>query len=514
MHVDAQTLQDGTLIQGDICIIGAGAAGISMAMEWMNTGKRVILLEGGGFEYHADIQDLYKGKNVGRKYHKYDTTRLHYFGGTTNHWGGLCSPFDPVDFAKRSWVEHSGWPISREDLDPFYEKAHQWIELGPYNYDPSSWEEEDPIYSALPFDSSRVTTKMWRLGPTRFGLKYRESIVASENVSLYTFANVCNIKTNEAVNSVEEVEIRCLNGKQHRVKARHFVLACGAVQNARLLLASNQQNPNGLGNDNDLVGRYFMDHPEIAAAFLVLPKGRPLDLYTLLHNFSTIKAYGELALSAEVQEERQILNSTARIRNAITDIDSFNPGEGNFDMWNSGEESIAWAEGMLGFVFSGQGYFDTTKISIYDMFTRLEQAPNPNSRVFLSEEKDALGVPKIVIDWRLAEIDKRSIRGFYEALGEEAGRSEIGRVRLMDWLEEDDNSWPDHLNTGWHHMGTVRMHDDPKQGVVDAHCKVHGISNLYVAGSAAFPTAGAANPTLTVVALTLRLSDHLKEKMG
>ena len=514
MHIDARTLQDGTLIEGDVCIIGAGAAGISMALEWMNSGHNVVLLEGGGFDYDSDVQGLYEGENIGRTYHKYDTTRLHFFGGTTNHWGGLCSPFDPIDFEQRPWVEHSGWPISREDLDPFYEKAHKWIELGPYDYDPTSWEKEDPIYAGLPFNPGRVHTKMWRLAPTRFGTKYRETLVNSENVHLYTYANVCNIKANESVASVEDVEIRSFDGKRHRVKARYYVLACGAIQNARLLLASNQQNPKGLGNDADLVGRYFTDHPEVAAAFLVLPKGRSLDLYTFLHNFSTIKAYGELALTADVQEELQILNSTASIRDAITDIDSFDPGTGTIGLWESGDESLEWVKGMMGFVSSGQAYFDTSKINIYNLFTRLEQAPNPNSRIMLSEEKDALGVPKIQVDWQLTDLDKRSIREFYKALGIEAGQSEIGRVRMMDWVVEDDKTWPDYLSTGWHHMGTTRMHDDPKQGVVDADCKVHGLANLYVAGSAAFTTAGAANPTLTVVALSLRLLDHLNGKLG
>ena len=156
---------------------------------------------------------------------------------------------------------------------------------------------------------------------------------------------------------------------------------------------------------------------------------------------------------------------------------------------------------------------DHSRIKEYSMHTRLEQAPNPNSRVMLSDQKDALGVPRIKLDWQLTALDKRSIRQLYETLGQEAGRQRIGRIQLQDWLLEDEPMWPPYLGGGWHHMGTARMHEDPKQGVVDAQCKVHGLSNLYVAGSATFPTAGAANPTLTLIAMALRLSDHLKEKM-
>jgi choline dehydrogenase-like flavoprotein len=146
----------------------------------------------------------------------------------------------------------------------------------------------------------------------------------------------------------------------------------------------------------------------------------------------------------------------------------------------------------------------------YHLATRQEQAPNPDSRVTLSAEKDAMGMPRAKLDWRLTELDKRSMRTFYEILGQELGKSGMGRVQLRDWLLDDDRNWPSFLSGGWHHMGTTRMHADPKQGVVDANCRVHGLANLYVSGAAVYATAGSANPTLTLVALSLRLSDHLR----
>jgi choline dehydrogenase-like flavoprotein len=128
----------------------------------------------------------------------------------------------------------------------------------------------------------------------------------------------------------------------------------------------------------------------------------------------------------------------------------------------------------------------------------------------LSAEKDALGMPRARLDWQLTELDKRSIRTYYQVLGRELGRTGIGRVQIRDWLLNDDRSWPSFLSGGWHHMGTTRMHNDPRQGVVDANCRVHGLSNLFIGGAAVYATAGAVNPTLTLVALALRLSDHLK----
>lgn len=515
MHVDARTLEDGTLIEGDICIIGAGAAGISMAMEWMNTPYKVILLEGGGFEYDAGVQDLYRGENIGRKYHPFEHSRLHFFGGTTNHWGGFCSPFDAIDFEKRDWVPYSGWPINREDLDVYYGRANKWIELGPNEYDVAYWEENHPGHNRLPFDESRVWTKMWQLSaPLRFGKRYRKEIEQSPNIHLYTYANVCAINANEGVSSIEELDIKSHNGNVHRVKARHYVLACGAVQNARLLLASNHQVSAGLGNDNDLVGRFFMDHPEVKSAYISFPKGRGLDLYMFAQNYMTIKAHGELALSPELQKEHRVLNGTAGFREPVTDLVAYEPTGGTFDMFENPEASLTWIDNAVKYVYSGNAKIDTENFETFVLLTRLEQAPDPNSRIVLSNEKDALGVPRIKVDWQLGELEKRSIRTLYEVIGEEAGRNGIGRIKLMDWLLDDDTTWPSILGSGWHQMGTTRMHSDPKQGVVDANCKVHGLENLFVAGSGAFTTGGAANPTLTIVALTIRLSDHLKEKMG
>jgi choline dehydrogenase-like flavoprotein len=150
----------------------------------------------------------------------------------------------------------------------------------------------------------------------------------------------------------------------------------------------------------------------------------------------------------------------------------------------------------------------------FHLITRQEQAPNPNSRVTLGSEKDAMGMPRVVFNWQLTELDKHSMRTYYKVLGQEMGRSGVGRVQLRDWLLSDDRTWPSFLSGGWHHMGTTRMHTDPKQGVVDANCRVHGIGNLYVAGAAVYPTAGSANPTLTLVALSLRLSDHIRTVLG
>ena len=510
MHIDAKELSNNSLIEGDVCIVGAGAAGISIALDWINTPYKVILLEGGGFGYDEKVQQLYDGKTTGQRYYPLESSRLHYFGGTTGHWAGFCSTFDQIDFKKREWVPHSGWPIQRSDLDPFYKRAHKILELGPYEYDVSYWQKQDPSLVSFPVDKTVVWDKIWQFSPpTRFGDKYRSSIVTAKNIHLYTFANVTELTTSANLSSVKEVTVKNFAGKTHTVRAKIFILACCSIQNARLLLVSNKQVVNGLGNQNDLVGRYFMEHLEIKSGELRLEKPYPMKLYNL--DYGVTKARAELAISEQQQTEHRILNGTM----SLTPMPIAKNVTPVIDLWKNKDPRRS-ADSFLNNMVKASQQYDPAKDDqrTYELFTRIEQAPNPNSRISLDTDLDGLGVPKTILHWELTPFEKRSIRKIHELFGQQIGKSGIGRVKMMDYLnDENDVSWPSFTGGGWHHMGTTRMSDDPKQGVVNSNCQVHGISNLFIAGSSCYVTAGAPNPTLTLVALTLRLSDYVKERM-
>ncbi len=512
MHIDARELENNSIISGDICIIGAGAAGISIALDWENTPYKVILLEGGGFEYDEKVQDLYSGETTGQRYYPLKSTRLHYFGGTTGHWAGMCSPFDNIDFIKRDWVPNSGWPISREELDPFFARANKKYNLGPYRYDLEYWKEELPNMNSYPFDDKIIYNKMWQYSQTRYNQAHKEDIINARNIHLYTYANVVDIEANDEVNSVKEVEVKNYAGRSHKVRAKHFIMACGTIQNARMLLASNTQAKNGLGNDNDIVGRYFMEHLEIYASELWLEKPFPTNLYTW--DFGVTKASGEIAITEEEQTRNKILNGTCSLSplninrhmssrmEVWQDEDPRKSLKKIFKVWDAAQEKAKED--------------NTGSISrAFALQTRMEQSPNPNSRVTLDQEKDELGVPRTHLHWELTPLEKRSLRTINQIIGKQAGFAGIGRMRLREFLhdETDDNYWPDDTNAGWHHMGTTRMSDNPKNGVVDKNCKVHTLDNLFVAGAACFCTSGAPNPTLTLTALCLRLSDHVKSRL-
>lgn len=512
MHTDARKVDNGSLIEGDLCIVGAGPAGISMALDWMDSSHRVILLEGGGFEYEDQMQELYAGKTTGQRYFPLRSVRLHYFGGTSGHWAGYCSPLDPIDFSRREWIEGSGWPISRQDLDPYYRKAQAVLDLDPFDYDVSSWQRKNPTWNPLPFDESQIRNKIWQFSPpTRFGTRYRERILDSRPIHLYTYANAAEIVANESVREIREIRTKNLAGKELRVRAKHYVLACCAIQNARLLLASHNQAAGGLGNGHDLVGRYFMEHVETNSAELWLAKPDSLDMYMV--DYGKSKARAELAIGAAFQQEQRILNGTC----SLSPLEVARSHKPFIETWNEDDKEAEkkMRLGLLRGRISSRTASGSGRYEGFQVFTRLEQAPRAYNRVTLDTERDALGMPRANLHWELTALEKHSIRTIAGLIGKECGRSGVGRIRLMEYLRDPkDSSWPSFTGAGWHHMGTTRMSTDPAQGVVDANCRVHGISNLFVAGSSCYVTAGAPNPTLTLVALSLRLSDHLKSKMA
>ncbi len=517
MHFDARKLPNNTVIEGDVCIVGAGAAGISIATDWINSPHRVILLESGGFEYDDHVQDLYKGVGTGQRYYPLRSSRLSMFGGTTGHWAGMCSPFDEIDFMKRDWVPDSGWPITRQDLDPFYARANEKLKLGPYHYDLAYWQQQKPNLNAFRLDEKVVWHKIWQLSPAwgpAGGLAkvYKDDIVKAKNIDLFTYSTVVNLEATGNISGIREAHIRNHAGKEHTVKAKHFILAGGAIQNARMLLASNKQAKNGLGNDRDVVGRYFMEHLEIQTAELWLFKPFSTDLFTF--DLGKNGLWCELAITKEAQIKNKILNGTTGLSAALKVARHQRP---RMEVWQN-EDPRKSADNM----FRSWDAADSMALSekggaieyAFEFQTRIEQAPNPNSRVTIGEAKDEFGVPLANLHWDLTELDKRSIRRLNELIGIEMGKANLGRVRLKEFLRDDnDMSWPEGTNAGWHHMGTTRMGMDPAKSVVDPNCQVHGINNLYVAGSACYVTAAAPNPTLTIVALSLRLSDYIKSKL-
>jgi choline dehydrogenase-like flavoprotein len=538
LFIDGRSVPDRKVIHTDICIVGAGPAGITLSREFAGQPFRVCLLESGNLEFDAGAAALADGENVGLPYWPLRFARLRYFGGTSNHWGGWSTTLDEIDFETRDWVPNSGWPFGKAHLDPYYERAQSICRLGPARYDAEFW--RDPAFwpdgrdrPALPLRADRVVTRIFQIRALRFGEAYRDALAQASNIDVYLNANVVEIQTTKDARTVIRVAVVCLQGPRFFVAARMFILAVGGIETARLLLLSNGVQPAGLGNQHDLVGRFFMEHPYLESGFFLPSQLAGVgDLYK---RGATVNGgpyiVGVLKVSPELQRREKLLNHCFVFMRKVDDELERNEGVESLrhlgralrrgqqptEFWKHLGNVLADIDDAARAVYRTVIERKPLAQTVFTFLAQFEQVPNPDSRVTLSAERDALGAPRVRLDWRLTPADKRSVRRAQEILGEEMGRMGLARVRVA--LDDDDTSWstPPKDSAPWtgprggfHHMGTTRMHADPRKGVVDRDCRVHGMSNLFIASSSVFPTGGFSNPTLTIIALALRLADHLK----
>ncbi|MBL8658544.1 MAG: GMC family oxidoreductase [Rhodospirillales bacterium] len=523
MFIDARTVDENVDIETDLCVIGGGAGGISLAREFMNGPVRVCLLESGGLKAERETQSLYEGESVGIPY-ELDTTRSRYFGGSTNCWGGFSRPFQPIHFTKRPWVPYSGWPFTFEELAPYYDRAHAVCGLPIGKYDPDVWVRElnGANLKILPFPNHQIVTRMIQTNKERrrFGRVFREELQASDNISVYLYANVVDIQADELDGKIKRVRVACLDGRRFWVSAKVFVLAAGGIENARLLLTSNTSAPRGLANDYDLVGRFFMEHATFPSGTITFtdPEASP-DIHDTKYAVVRLPVAAQIELDEETQRREQILDSATFIESVFkgeqcagTEVlkTFYKDARSGFVPKNLTKgigEMLLDAHNVTAFAL---GYLSRSRhlLHHYQIMTLIEPAPNPDSRVMLSHHRDQLGMNKVCLDWRLTPLDQHTVRRTIEIFRDKAAAANIGEIRID--LPLHSNHEVNELHWVWHHMGTTRMHVDPKQGVVNEHCRAHGIGNLFVAGSSVFPTAGNNTPTMTIIALALRLSDHLK----
>ncbi|HZS81782.1 MAG TPA: GMC family oxidoreductase [Stellaceae bacterium] len=520
MIVDARALPQDSTIAADIAIIGAGAAGITIARSFLDGAVKVALIESGGLDFDAATQDLYDGDIVGHDYFPPTVTRLRYFGGSTNHWDGLCRPLDPSDFARRPDVPDSGWPFDAAHLDPYYRRAQSICQLGPYDYEAAFWRDGD--VGPLPISGGVRSAVFQNSPPTRFASVYGDELRGASNITVYLNANLLELDTVAPCREVTGLALACLDGKRLRAKAMLYVLACGGIENPRLLLNSDRVATRGLGNDNDLVGRYFMDHPKIWKGSEVLfATERPdLEFYDY-HTVRGTRIQGVFVPVTEVMLKEGLANFAICLDHAsLADVSAsaaalrtlkrnFGHGETAGDVLRHLARAIGDVDSLVGAVY------DKATGSLRRFFSTrywCDCPPQRDSRITLSDRRDALGQRRVRIDWRLPADFARNFQRAHALLAEALGSAGLARLHVN--TAEDVGDPIASVENSHHHMGTTRMHVDPRHGVVDADCRVHGIANLFIAGSSVFPTYGQANPTLTIVALALRLADHLREALA
>ncbi len=476
----------------DICICGAGFAGISLALK-LPRHLKILLLEGGGFEYQNVSQDIYKGEITGRDYFPLTTTRLRQFGGTSGLWSGWCRALDPVDFTVRDYAPNTGWPIQYSDLSPYFAETRDILHAV---LPAEKW------YGALPpLAGLKAFDFQWSFPATNMGTKYRQEIENRENIHCYINANLTNITLNKDHTSVSHIEVRNYQGLLCHAQPGKLILALGGIENARLLLNCNQQINAGLGNQNDLVGRFFTEHPHYEIGHFILE-----DAYS--HHLAKIKqdhapAMTEyLSPTEDFMQTNKCLNFGLRVTHSA--------GKRDLPFSNKLDRALCrtdwWQElppemRLPPLDCTNDGYIHIAS----------EQTPNPESRITLGTDIDKFGLKRPNLNWRLSKLDKHTMLQAVTQLGITFAQQNLGRVRIVDWLLDSKAPIPGFPGEigGHHHMCTTRMSHTAKTGVVDKNQKVFGIDNLYMAGTSVFSSGGHANPTFTVVQLSLRLADHL-----
>jgi choline dehydrogenase-like flavoprotein len=458
-------------------------------------------------------------------------SRLRFFGGTTNIWGGRCAPMDPEDFQARPWVPHSGWPIGPDDLASGYRRAHEDLRLGAPLDMTDAWQR---LGTRMPdYLRDGFTASLWYFDELaeRFNASRCRDLLEAPNLRIITHASVTHLQANAGASGLCHLEFGALDGKRARVVARAYVLAAGAIENARLLLASADVEAAGIGNRHDQVGRYFMEHPhgrlgrvDSAAAldlWLTFAKGFPrgsVPLAPVLRPSVETQAREEIlntALTFKVQRDPE--RGLALHRHAYQSLKhELSPTAANRALWHLYNRLRRLAQRYRRRMIKPLAGIQ--RRGVYAMI-RAEQAPNPESRVVLSSQRDALGQPRADLHWAMTEQDKHTLRVLADLLDGNLSAAGLGTFQRAAWIDDPDPAWPvdptvgNHPIGGYHHMGTTRMSHTASDGVTDRNCQVFGYSNLFVAGSSVFSTAGWANPTLTIVALAHRLAEPLTDAL-
>lgn len=455
------------------CIIGTGPAGMAVALQLANAKIPVVMIEAGTDEITSESQDFYRGEVKGDPYFDLDATRIRLLGGCSNHWAGWCRVMDAHDFDARSWIPESGWPIKRTDLEPYLGLVHTMLDL-------------EDFRPNVPVSDDIDWVQLIKSPAVHVGEKYRPDLEKSAYIALVMNTMVTDIAGDGS--KITAVNLWSRGAEAGSFATDHVVICTGGLENSRLLLWSNEKTDGAVVPRAAALGKYWMEHPQFEPAV------------ALLFDESAIEwdAQGEafFSPSPKAMERLGIMNFGARLikspyrgmKGLIADLACYAPETSEWIAFGLGAHLRCAAQIYLGW----------------------EQAPLESNHITLSQsERDPAGIPRIVLNWKKGELERRTMVEGLRLFGETLAAKDLGRLRFEDWVLNGVDYPQDQELAGHHHMGGTRMGTDPGKSIVDANCKVHGMDNLWIGGSSVFTTSGQCNPTTTLTALALRLGDHL-----
>jgi choline dehydrogenase-like flavoprotein len=507
---DADTVKDGSVLNVDICVIGSGPAGTSVAHAFIGHPARVICLESGGVEAEDRAQLLNEGAFIGQPYAGLRRTRHRQLGGGTRVWntplngemGAKYVPLDSSDFAARPDPDYPGWPFDAGHLEDFYGRAQSFCGLGPFLYAGHHWCREQMTF---PLPDGCVRRSVYQFGPARiFADHHLRAICRSDNVQLLFHATACALDISRPQRSSAIVDVGSLAGNRFRVESRLVVLAAGAVENARLLMASRAPGKCAPGDEHGWLGRGFMEHPRDYSMSLI---ARGPDVYTLAGFYDRHRAEDGTMIAGRLACDPATVVREGLPNASLTILPLLRRGTVPFSLLARFMGRVARRAGSpipAGYGWSRHPEPERDYCGLR-FIINVEQWPHPENRILLGQDTDRFGVPRPEVHWQWRAADQHRLDRVRTLFAEALRAADIGKVEIRGRAKPDPNAH--------HHAGTTRMHTDSRLGVVDADGLVYGTRNVYAAGASVFPTAGYANPTLTIVALSLRLADHLKQRL-
>jgi len=522
MILDAKLYTSPQALKADICIMGGGVAGIVLANELKAHFPNIILIESGDEFYTQEAQDLYAPSKKPDNYVDPSYSRLRFLGGTSNHWLNNTSPLSTIDFEKRDWLDNSGWPITFEDLEEHYDSAAKYCGTESDNYNRSFWQKflhQDNVFEtskSIEFGIAKAS-----IAPVRFFHQYGSHLRDLPSIQVIKNANVIDLEFDSETEDIKEVSFNAYNNITHNIKASTFIMCFGGIENARMLLYFNRKYNNKLGNQYDNVGRYFMDHPTMKPAQLFTQDN---DLFK--DNSQKVESFNVIRF-IQLTEDALRKHRTTNLRMPPIPANSYQLSDGisSFHILKQAIHDGEYPDDFsthIGNIFSdidmvveavSRKSFDTKlfdnagEFEGFELNIMMEQGPHRNNRVKLGNETDQFGIPRVEIDWELKDDDIERLWRSLAVLGKEVGMLSIGRLRILK--EQSSRLFHDQMGFGHHHMGTTRMSTCEKEGVVDKHQKVFGTNNFYISGCSVFTTGGHVPPTLTIVALSIRLAQHI-----
>ena len=514
MFKDLKDFSSNSTLEYDICIVGSGPAGISVAKQLLDTDHRVVILESGGLDPEAEYQELNEGKNSGPSYLSLDSSRLRCFGGAGKLWAGHCAPFKKDEFNKKPFIPLSGWPISFNDLKTYYKQAAKMLGISYEKfYDKSLLGNTfvEKSFKEFNRDNSFISANVLQYSSAEnrdFAEKYRVDFESSKNTDVIFHSTVTQLSLSNNAKNVDSVSIADLNGNKAIIKAKIFVLACGALENPRILLMSNKTYKNALGNSSGLVGACFMSHPGLGPVAKV---HKTSSEECISYDKKNNKYSVFFEISSNERSKQKILRHALVLTPYKDLLDKYTYTSGrvfsegmelfkNFNLISSIKKFVCEIKDIKHQEYSPKNW---------SLGVGIEQPPRLSNNLKLHTTKDVLGMSKINMYWdNIGKIEKDTVVKSVKILARELGLLGTGKIKFTNaLLSGESHKIDDPIN---HHIGTTRMSDSFKTGVVDKNCKVFGISNLYIAGSSVFSTSSVVNPTYTIIALSLRLGRYIK----